>query len=161
MQSIHQIPLAPCRSWFHVQPPALSALILCPGNTCQLFQCYWVNCCFLKTSQQLSLVSPHSINQHYFKSLLTLISLTLDFSLDSSGLPEPSLGEKLKPQIALSDELCEAWLILVKQHTYYFHTAVNYSSYNCSIISSCPEPFLPPDGNSYLLQHYKMFEEMM
>lgn len=133
----------------------------CPGNTYQLFQCYWINCCFLKTSQQPSLVSPHSINQHYFKSLLTLISLTLDFSFDSSGLPELSLGEKLKPQIALSDELCEAWLILVKQHRHYLHTAVNYSSYNCCIISFCPEPFLPPDGNSYLLQHYKVFEEIM
>lgn len=133
----------------------------CPGNTYQLFQCYWINCCFLKTSQQPSLVSPHSINQHYFKSPLTLISLTLDFSLDSSGLPELSLGEKLKPQIALSDELCEAWLILVKQHRHYLHTAVNYSSYNCSVISHCPEPFLPPDGNSYLLQHCKVFEEMM
>lgn len=84
-----------------------------------------------------------------------------DFSLDFSGLPELSLGEKIKQQIALSDELCGSWLILVKQHRHYLYTAVNFSLYNCSIISFCPEPFLPPDSNLYLLQHYEVFEEMM
>lgn len=51
--------------------------------------------------------------------------------------------------------------MLVKQHKRYLYTAANFSSYKCSIISFCPEPLLPPDGNLCLLQHHKVFQEMM